>query len=71
MSIPPPCAHESTARRRFAQLRTLQERLQDAFAPRKNFQELSMGMSQDYPWAVAEGATIVRVGSAIFGSRSN
>jgi uncharacterized pyridoxal phosphate-containing UPF0001 family protein len=33
------------------------------------FREISMGMSADYPLAVAEGSTLVRVGSAIFGSR--
>ncbi|MGO1317260.1 MAG: YggS family pyridoxal phosphate-dependent enzyme [Cellulomonadaceae bacterium] len=32
--------------------------------------ELSMGMSRDFPWAVAEGATIVRLGTAVFGPRS-
>ena len=32
--------------------------------------ELSMGMSHDFPWAIAEGATFIRVGRAIFGERN-
>jgi len=36
----------------------------------RGFDTLSMGMSDDYPIAIAEGSTLVRVGSAIFGSRS-
>ena len=39
------------------------------FADNEDFKEISMGMSADYPLAVAEGSTLVRVGSAIFGSR--
>ena len=39
------------------------------FAADEAFKEISMGMSADYPLAVAEGSTLVRVGSAIFGSR--
>jgi pyridoxal phosphate enzyme (YggS family) len=39
------------------------------FADSEAFREVSMGMSADYPLAVAEGSTLVRVGSAIFGSR--
>jgi pyridoxal phosphate enzyme (YggS family) len=40
------------------------------FAQEESFREISMGMSADYALAVAEGSTLVRVGSAIFGSRS-
>jgi pyridoxal phosphate enzyme (YggS family) len=39
------------------------------FAQDEAFREISMGMSADYPLAIAEGSTLVRVGSAIFGSR--
>ena len=39
------------------------------FSDRENFSELSMGMSDDYPIAVREGSTLVRVGSRIFGDR--
>lgn len=41
----------------------------DFFSDRENFSELSMGMSDDYPIAVREGSTLVRVGSRIFGDR--
>ena len=41
----------------------------DFFSDRENFSELSMGMSDDYPIAVEEGSTLVRVGSRIFGDR--
>ena len=39
------------------------------FSDRENFSELSMGMSGDYEYAIAEGSTIVRIGTAIFGGR--
>ena len=39
------------------------------FSDRENFSELSMGMSDDYPIAIEEGSTLVRVGSRIFGDR--
>ena len=59
----------STARPSFRALRLLLER--EAQTPRDNvaLRELSMGMSQDYAAAIAEGATLVRVGTAIFGAR--
>ena len=40
------------------------------FADRKEFSELSMGMSDDYPLAIEQGSTLVRVGSRIFGERN-
>lgn len=43
---------------------------QKHFSTDEDFKELSMGMSHDYPWAVEEGATLVRVGSMIFGDRN-
>ncbi len=55
------------ARGSFAKLRILQENLIEK--TKHNFPELSMGMSSDYKEAIAEGATIVRVGTAIFGER--
>lgn len=50
----------------FRGLRELRDRLATVFAGRYEFTELSMGMSNDYQVAVEEGATIVRVGSALF-----
>ncbi|HUY88612.1 MAG TPA: YggS family pyridoxal phosphate-dependent enzyme [Pirellulales bacterium] len=54
------------ARREFAQLRELRDRLQTAWAGRFELAELSMGMSGDFEIAVEEGATLVRVGSMLF-----
>jgi pyridoxal phosphate enzyme (YggS family) len=54
------------ARRDFARLRELRDRLQRDWAGRFTLAELSMGMSGDFESAIAEGATIVRVGSALF-----
>jgi pyridoxal phosphate enzyme (YggS family) len=71
MAIPAP-GDATSLRRAFATLRQLSERVADRVAtppaglPRV---ELSMGMSDDFPLAIAEGATLVRVGSALFGPR--
>jgi len=66
MTIPPRTSDEAECRRQFANLRHLLEQLQAQFP---TMDTLSMGMSQDLEWAIAEGATIVRVGSDIFGPR--
>ena len=67
MAIPEPEADPAKQRAPFARLRALAERLQsDGIA----VDTLSMGMSADLQSAVAEGATIVRIGSAIFGARN-
>ncbi len=61
---------EEQLRREFRQLRGYFEHLKATyFAHDDAFRDISMGMSGDYPLAVAEGSTLVRVGSAIFGSR--
>lgn len=67
MTMAPHVAPELELRRVFAGLRELRDRLATRFGA--TLPELSMGMSSDYPFAIAEGATLVRVGSAIFGSR--
>lgn len=54
----------------FARLRTLRDRLREAAPDGVGLDELSMGMSGDYELAIAEGATCVRVGQAIFGPRA-
>lgn len=59
---------EKERRAEFALLRDTRDSLSREF--NIGLPELSMGMSDDYHWAIEEGATIVRVGSAIFGSRS-
>ncbi|MBD3866946.1 MAG: YggS family pyridoxal phosphate-dependent enzyme [Acidobacteria bacterium] len=67
MSIPPPEKNPEDSRRWFAGLRTLRDRLGPELG--RELPELSMGMSDSYPLAVEEGATLVRVGTALFGSR--
>jgi pyridoxal phosphate enzyme (YggS family) len=60
---------EKLVRGQFARLRRAAESLKPYETEHIQFHELSMGMSGDFPWAIAEGATWVRVGSAIFGAR--
>lgn len=67
MCIPPPVPKPEDARKSFVFLREFRDRLEQQTGTR--FPALSMGMSHDYEVAIEEGATIVRVGSAIFGDR--
>jgi PLP dependent protein len=57
---------EDEARRNFAALRRLRDELASECPPQASLAELSMGMSGDYEVAIEEGATMVRVGSALF-----
>ncbi len=58
-------------RKEFRHLREIFETLkQRYFSGKEYFKELSMGMTDDYPIAIEEGSTMVRVGSAIFGARN-
>jgi hypothetical protein len=66
MCIPEPTTDEAVLRARFAVLRGLCEELRGAGLA---LDTLSMGMSHDLEPAIAEGASIVRVGTAIFGER--
>jgi len=66
MAIPEPTSDPALQRRRFAQVRELHEAL---IARGYALDVLSMGMSDDLEAAIAEGATLVRVGTAIFGER--
>ncbi len=66
MAIPEPTSDRTVRRRRFAHLRELQQTL---IAHGHALDTLSMGMSDDLEDAIAEGATVVRVGTAVFGSR--
>ncbi len=68
MLIPPADDDPERARPHFAALRELAARGADG-RPHVELRELSMGMSGDFPVAIAEGATMVRVGTAIFGAR--
>lgn len=62
-----PIAPPEEARLYFRQLRELRDRISDKF--KVELKHLSMGMSQDFEQAIEEGATIIRVGRAIFGER--
>ena len=66
MTVPPPTPIQEGARRYFAALRELRDGLLHRWP---DLLELSMGMSGDYSIAVEEGATMVRVGTALFGDR--
>lgn len=68
MAIPAPTNSIAKQRQQFRMVRELQEAMQ---AQGLTLDTLSMGMSDDFPAAIAEGATIIRVGSAIFGARQN
>lgn len=68
MAIPPAASDPEQSRPYFRRLRELRDELSQTYPD--NVQHLSMGMSHDFPVAIEEGATIVRVGTAIFGPRS-
>ena len=67
MTIPPLAPEAEMSRRYFVMLRELRERLEAEFEVK--LPHLSMGMSGDFEVAIEEGATLVRVGAAIFGGR--
>jgi pyridoxal phosphate enzyme (YggS family) len=69
MIVPPAVADPNDARPWFRELRALRDRLVADGVPATSMAELSMGMSHDFEVAIEEGATMVRVGSAIFGHR--
>jgi pyridoxal phosphate enzyme (YggS family) len=69
MLLPPFFDDAEQARPYFARLRVLRDELVDRGYPRESLTELSMGMSHDFAVAIEEGATMVRIGTAIFGSR--
>lgn len=67
MTIPPWGTHPEESRRWFSELRELRDRISHSTG--RNLPELSMGMTDDFEVAVEEGATLIRVGRAIFGER--
>ena len=68
MTVPPAAPNPEDSRPYFRQLRRLRDELARRY-PQSAWSELSMGMSNDYEAAIEEGATLVRIGSAIFGAR--
>lgn len=69
MCLPPHCDDPQEVRPFFRTLRELARRIDALNLPGVEMKELSMGMSGDFEVAVEEGATLVRVGTAIFGAR--
>jgi PLP dependent protein len=69
MLLPPWFDDPEQARPYFRRLRLLRDRLVEDGVPETQLRDLSMGMSHDFEVAIQEGATLVRVGTAIFGKR--
>ena len=69
MAIPPAGLEEKEIRGYFAAMRKLFEQAGDLHQGHLSMEILSMGMSDDFPYAILEGATLVRVGTAIYGPR--
>ena len=70
MIVPPWSEEPELTRPWFVRLRQLRDRLLSTGVPERALRHLSMGMSHDFDVAIEEGATIVRVGTAIFGKRT-
>jgi pyridoxal phosphate enzyme (YggS family) len=68
MTMPPLADEPEVSRPYFAALRELAQSLSGRWSPQHSFGRLSMGTSQDYAVAVEEGATIVRVGTRLYGA---
>ena len=71
MTLPPAVDEPDEARPYFRALKSVRDRLLEQGVASTMLTELSMGMSHDFEIAIAEGATLVRVGTAIFGGRSD
>ena len=69
MTIPTPNIGETPTRKIYEKLRVWRDKLQQELDSAE-ITELSMGMTADFHWAIQEGATMIRVGSAIFGERN-
>lgn len=71
MVFPPPVDDPEKSRAYFAQTRELTEKIRSWKIPQIQMKELSMGITNDFEVAIEEGATLVRIGTAIFGSRTS
>ena len=69
MTMAPFTQEQSLIKKSFSMLKNLQAKMQQKF-PEFELSELSMGMSNDFETAIAEGSTMVRIGTAIFGARN-
>ena len=70
MTMPPFFNNPEEARPYFSALRNLRDKIRNEAIKNVNMQELSMGMTVDFEVAIKEGATLVRIGTAIFGERN-
>ena len=70
MAIPPAVPRADDNRPYFEKMRMLYERFKNVY-PNAGFEFLSMGMSDDFEAAIEEGSNVVRIGTAVFGARSN
>ena len=71
MAVMPDTRDEAVLRPLFRRMRALFELLRDEAIDGTQIRHLSMGMSSDFEMAAEDGATMVRIGSAIFGKRPN
>ncbi|MGH7795662.1 MAG: YggS family pyridoxal phosphate-dependent enzyme [Candidatus Binatia bacterium] len=71
MTVPPFRENPEEVRCYFRELHELRGELTELRVPNVDLKELSMGMTHDYRFAIEEGATIVRIGTALFGPRSH
>ena len=69
MTIPPPCENVEQVRPYFASLKSLLDECNQSGFFKETMNELSMGMSEDFEVAIEAGATMIRIGRAIFGAR--
>jgi uncharacterized pyridoxal phosphate-containing UPF0001 family protein len=69
MAVPPFREDPEEVRPYFRELRELQLKLKEQRFPNVDLKDLSMGMTHDFTVAIEEGATIVRIGTALFGPR--
>jgi len=71
MTIPPYSTNPENSRKYYTRLRQLRDLCSDLEVQGVQLDELSMGMSNDFEVAIEEGATLVRIGTELFGPRSS
>lgn len=71
MAIPPQSDNPEESRHWFREMRKLADSIETLNLQNVSMTELSMGMSDDFEVAIEEGATLIRIGTAIFGARDD
>ena len=69
MTVGPLTEDQNRQKKAFQNLKSFFSMVNEAVAPEKQVKELSMGMSEDFPLAIKEGSTMIRIGTNIFGPR--